>query len=71
MQDYNYVFTNCFEITIEMGCAKFPTFSKLKQFWNDNKYSLLAFMDQANMEIPSKYGYLPFILILLFRFILE
>jgi len=48
MQDYNYLFTRCYEITIEMGCAKFPRTDQLKQFWDDNKYSLLAFIDQVN-----------------------
>lgn len=50
MQDYNYVFTNCFEITVEMGCYKFPTSDKLPEFWNENKYSLLAYIEQVGRK---------------------
>lgn len=42
MQDWNYVNTNCFEITIEMGCYKYPKADKLEQLWNDHKYSLIV-----------------------------
>ena len=45
MQDYNYVNSNCFEITVEVSCCKFPSQSKLEGFWNDNKDALLAYLD--------------------------
>lgn len=44
MQDWQYVNTNCMEITIEMGCYKFPFANMLPQFWNDHKYSLIEYM---------------------------
>ena len=48
MQDYNYLHTNCFEITVEQGCTKFPRSSELESIWNDNKNALLAFMQQVH-----------------------
>lgn len=44
MQDYNYVNSNCFEITVEVSCCKFPDESTLEGFWNDNRESLLEYL---------------------------
>ena len=44
MQDYNYVNSNCFEITVEVSCCKFPDESTLQGFWQDNKKSLLEYL---------------------------
>ena len=48
MQDYNYVHSNCLELTIEMSCIKFPAQSKLKSYWDAHKVSLLTFMAQVH-----------------------
>lgn len=47
MQDFNYLATNCFEITLEIGCEKFPRSWKLPMFWEDNKHALLQYMKQV------------------------
>lgn len=44
MQDYNYLSSNCFEVTIELGCAKFPAGKQLAQYWKDNVDSLYEFI---------------------------
>ena len=49
MQDWNYLNTNCFEITVEMSCNKYPQKGELAHYWNENKQSLLAFMEQARL----------------------
>ena len=47
MQDWNYVHTNCFEITLELGCRKFPKAELLQGFWEANKYPLLVYIGQV------------------------
>lgn len=47
MQDFNYLASNDFEITLELGCDKYPPASKLQKEWNDNKEALLEFMWQV------------------------
>ena len=49
MQDWNYVATNDFEITLELGCVKYPKAEHLEEYWIDNKESLLAFMEAAHI----------------------
>jgi len=51
MQDYNYVETNCFEITIEQGCFKFPQASQLPQIWKENRDALLAFIEEVHKGV--------------------
>jgi carboxypeptidase E len=51
MQDFNYLSSNCFEITVEMGCIKFPDDADIPQYWEDNKKSLIEYMWQAHIGI--------------------
>lgn len=47
MQDWNYVNTNDFEITLELGCFKFPKASQLSKFWMENKDALVTYIEQV------------------------
>jgi carboxypeptidase E len=47
MQDWNYVWKNDFEVTIEVGCDKIVEPRELKKYWNDNKFSLLSYIGQV------------------------
>lgn len=49
MQDYNYLYSNCLEITVEQLCQKFPYARDLESVWSDNVASLLAFMRQVHL----------------------
>ncbi|CAG0923925.1 unnamed protein product [Notodromas monacha] len=37
MQDYNYIWHGCMEVTIEMSCCKYPKASELPDFWEENR----------------------------------
>merc|ERR1712203_86812 len=45
MQDFNYLFSNCFELTIELSCCKYPPSEELQTQWNYNKEALLSFLE--------------------------
>jgi hypothetical protein len=47
MQDWSYVFTSDMEVTMEIGCDKYPNENNLQNYWNDNKGALLAFITQV------------------------
>lgn len=47
MNDFSYLHTNCFEITVELSCDKFPHASELPEEWENNRESLLLFMEQV------------------------
>ena len=49
MQDFNYLHTNCFEVTVELGCDKFPPEEELLMAWNENQEALLAFMEEVSL----------------------
>ncbi|KAJ8008194.1 hypothetical protein DPEC_G00102230 [Dallia pectoralis] len=51
MQDFNYLHTNCFEVTVELGCDKFTAEEELYTGWQENKEALLTFMESVHRGI--------------------
>ena len=47
MQDWNYVYTNDLEVTIEVGCDKIVEKESLRYYWSDNKFALLSYLGQV------------------------
>jgi hypothetical protein len=48
MQDYNYLFTNCLELTVELSCWKRPPPHLLLTEWDNNIDSLLALLEAVH-----------------------
>jgi len=51
MQDFNYLRCGCMELTLELGCDKFPKAHKLQKYWNDNKKALVSFIGQSKKGV--------------------
>lgn len=51
MQDYNYYWNGCMELTLELSCCKYPISDELTNFWNQNKKALLSFMAEAHKGV--------------------
>uniref|UniRef100_A0A8C8C7I3 Peptidase M14 domain-containing protein n=1 Tax=Oncorhynchus tshawytscha TaxID=74940 RepID=A0A8C8C7I3_ONCTS len=51
MQDWNYLNTNCFEVTIELGCVKYPKAQHLPLYWDQNHRALLQYIHQVHRGV--------------------
>jgi len=51
MQDFNYLFTNCLELTVELSCAKKPPTQFLSVEWENNLDSLLLLLEAAHTGV--------------------
>ncbi|VDN58650.1 unnamed protein product [Dracunculus medinensis] len=51
MQDWNYLNTNCFEVTIEMNCQKYTFENRLQKLWNEHKFAMIGFISQVHNTI--------------------
>lgn len=51
MQDYNYVYAGCIELTLELSCCKYPNSTNLLKFWNENKIPLLSLLTEAHKGV--------------------
>ena len=51
MQDYNYLHSNCMEVTIEQLCFKFPYAEELQDLWSDNLPPMMRFLQQVHQGV--------------------
>ncbi|OCT71563.1 inactive carboxypeptidase-like protein X2 isoform X1 [Xenopus laevis] len=51
INDFSYLHTNCFEISIYLDCDKFPHASELPEQWENNRESLIVFMEQVHRGV--------------------
>lgn len=57
MQDYNYLSSNCFEITVELGCNKFPPGKQLAQYWKDNAEAFYEYIWLSHIGVKGLVTY--------------
>lgn len=50
INDFSYLHTNCFELSIYVGCDKYPHESELPEEWENNRESLIVFMEQVSSK---------------------
>ncbi|XP_037068654.1 uncharacterized protein LOC119089958 [Pollicipes pollicipes] len=51
MQDFNYVWHGCMELTLELSCCKYPPASQLRSFWHDNRKALVKFVAESHRGV--------------------
>jgi carboxypeptidase D len=51
MQDWNYEFTNDFEVTVELSCEKLVRQADLRRYWDENKFALLSYVGQVHKGV--------------------
>lgn len=51
MQDYNYLYSNCFEITFYLSCCKYPDRKFLPFYWYANLESMLKFIESTRLGV--------------------
>jgi carboxypeptidase D len=51
MQDWSYLQGGTYELTLELGCYKFPKAEELNGFWMDNRESLVKFIEQVHFNV--------------------
>jgi len=50
MQDYNYIYAGCLELTLELSCCKFPADeAELLSHWQKNRDALILLLAQAHI----------------------
>lgn len=54
MQDWNYVYGGVFEITLELGCTKYPKEIELPTYWEENREALLQYLENVHRGV---FGY--------------
>ena len=51
MQDFNYEHSNCFDITLEVTCCKYPLRSTLVEEWYNNKEAMLTYLEAVHRGV--------------------
>lgn len=51
MNDFSYLHTNCLELSIFLGCDKFPHETELAREWEKNREAMIIFLEQVHRGI--------------------
>lgn len=50
-QDFNYFYSNAFEITLELSCCRHVPSASLVKEWRNNKDAMLKYIEASHMGI--------------------
>ena len=50
-QDFNYVMSNAFDITLELSCCKHVPSNELQREWFKNKEAMLSYMEATHLGV--------------------
>ncbi|KAK3555766.1 hypothetical protein QTP86_028950 [Hemibagrus guttatus] len=50
-QNFSFFSGNCFEVTFQLSCCKYPLASDLYSEWNNNREALLAYMEKVHIGV--------------------
>lgn len=56
MQDFNYVWNGCMEITLELSCCKYPPANELPHFWEENRV-VSNLISQLILLVENNFNY--------------
>jgi len=51
MQDWNYRYLGCNEVTLELNSQFIPAESRLPDLWDDNRESMLSYLEAVNIGV--------------------
>jgi len=51
MQDWNYRYASCNEVTIELSNTKKPPASQIPDFWDDNREAMLSYAEAVHIGV--------------------
>ena len=54
MEDFNYLHSNCFEITMELSCCKYPRRDQLPGEWRNNREAMLRYMEAVHHGVRGR-----------------
>ena len=50
MQDFSYLHTNSYEVTVNLGCDKFPAEEDMENAWHENQEALMSFLEGVRLR---------------------
>ena len=51
LKDFSYLFSNNLDISLQLSCCKYPKSFFLVKEWENNKESLLNYLEQVHMGV--------------------
>lgn len=65
MPYFNYLYSNCMEIPLDIGCCKYPHTSELSAAWENNREGLLSFIEATHWGVKGNFHLVIYTLLIL------